>query len=130
MFHAYKGHGDKDILKAQQWLEAHAAESVGMENLARDLGISPRNFIRRFKKAAGESPLNYLRRPRIEKAKHALETTRDTVDEITQAMGYENSGAFRKLFKEFTGLSPREYRAKFARPSDREHQRRKQGRVS
>jgi YesN/AraC family two-component response regulator len=52
---------------------------------------------------------------RIEKAKKILETKTDTVDEITQAIGYENSSTFRKLFKECTGLSPREYRNKFNR---------------
>ena len=114
IFNAYKGHGDNEILKAQQWMEAHLTENVSMENLAGHVGISPRHFIRRFKKATNESPLNYLQRMRIEKAKTILETRTDTVDEITRAIGYENSSTFRKLFKECTGLSPREYRNKFA----------------
>jgi YesN/AraC family two-component response regulator len=52
---------------------------------------------------------------RIETAKNILETRNATVDEITQAIGYENSSTFRKLFKTLTGLSPREYRDKFFR---------------
>jgi transcriptional regulator GlxA family with amidase domain len=115
IFNAYKGHGDDKILKAQQWMEFHLTEYVNMENLAEHVGISPRHFIRRFKKATSESPLNYLQQMRIEKAKKILETRTDTVDEITQAIGYENSSTFRKLFKECTGLSPREYRNKFTR---------------
>jgi transcriptional regulator GlxA family with amidase domain len=115
IFYAYKGHGDDKILKAQQWMEFHLTEYVNMENLAEHVGISPRHFIRRFKKATSESPLNYLQQMRIEKAKKILETRTDTVDEITQAIGYENSSTFRKLFKECTGLSPREYRNKFTR---------------
>ncbi len=114
IFNAYKGHGDDEILKAQRWMEAHLTENVSMENLAGLVGISPRHFIRRFKKSTNESPLNYLQRMRIEKAKTILETRTDTVDEITRAIGYENSSTFRKLFKECTGLSPREYRNKFA----------------
>jgi transcriptional regulator GlxA family with amidase domain len=115
IFNAYKGHGDDGILKAQQWMEAHLTENMSMENLAGQVGISPRHFIRRFKKATGESPLNFLQLMRIETAKKILETRPDTVDEITRFIGYENSSTFRKLFKKYTGLSPREYRNKFTR---------------
>ena len=81
----------------------------------RKVGISPRHFIRRFKKATDETPLSYLQQIRIERAKDYLETTLETVNEITQDIGYENSGSFRKLFKEATGLSPSEYRSRFTR---------------
>lgn len=113
IFNVYKGHGDDGILKAQQWMETHLTENMSMENLAGQVGISPRHFIRRFKKATGESPLNFLQQMRIETAKKILETRPDTVDAITQSIGYENSSTFRKLFKKYTGLSPREYRNKF-----------------
>ncbi len=114
-FSIYKGHGDDGIVKAQQLMEAHFAETMSIEKLAGQVGISPRHFIRRFKKATGESPLNFLQQIRIEKAKKILETRPDTVDEITRAIGYENSSTFRKLFKKYNGLSPREYRDKFMR---------------
>lgn len=117
MFSGYKEHGDQEIRKAQESMESRYAETFSMEQLARQVGISPRHFIRRFRKATGETPLNYLQQIRIETAKSILETGGATVDEITQAIGYENSGTFRKLFKTFTGLSPREYRDKFARRS-------------
>ncbi|MCX5883574.1 MAG: AraC family transcriptional regulator [Deltaproteobacteria bacterium] len=94
-------------------METHLTENMSMENLAGQVGISPRHFIRRFKKATGESPLNFLQQMRIETAKKILETRPDTVDAITQAIGYDNSSTFRKLFKKYTGLSPREYRNKF-----------------
>ena len=117
VFNVYKGHGDADIEKAQDYMEAHLRETISMESLARQVGISPRHFIRRFRKATGESPLNYLQQMRIETAKNILETRNATIDEITQSIGYENSGTFRKLFKTYTGLSPREYRDKFSRES-------------
>ena len=115
VFNVHKGHGDDEILRAQEWIEANFADSVSMEDLARHIGISPRHFIRRFKKATDESPLNYLQQIRIERAKDYLESTMATVNAITQAIGYENSSSFRKLFKEATGLSPSEYRSRFAR---------------
>lgn len=115
VFDAYKGHGDEEILKAQEFMMAHLTETQSMEALARHVGLSPRQFIRRFKKATGDSPLNYLQQMRIEKAKTILETQSNTIDEITHAVGYENSSTFRKLFRSCTGLSAREYRERFAR---------------
>ena len=126
MLNVYKGHGDDGILKAQQWMEAHLTEKMSMENLAGHVGISPRHFIRRFKKATGESPLNCLQQMRIETAKKILETRTDRVDEITRSIGYENSSTFRKLFKKYTSLSPREYRNKFTRQQDRTRIRKRQ----
>jgi transcriptional regulator GlxA family with amidase domain len=119
IFSTPKGHGDDGILKAQKLMESHLGENLSMENLAGQVGISPRHFIRRFKKATGESPLQYLQQIRIEKAKKIMETGPDTVEEITRAIGYENSSTFRKIFKKFNGLSPREYRDKFARQGER-----------
>lgn len=115
VFNARKGHGDKDILRAQELIESNFAGAMKMEDLARQVGISPRHFIRRFKTATAETPLRYLQQIRIEKAKDFLETTSETVNEITKVIGYENSGSFRKLFKETTGLSPSKYRIQFAR---------------
>ena len=48
-------------------------------------------------------------------AKKKLEHTAASMDEITWQIGYENSSSFRRLFKKYTGLSPREYRDKFSR---------------
>ena len=58
----------------------------------------------------------YLQHVRIENAKKRLETTLDTVNEITWQIGYEDINSFRRLFIKHTGLAPREYRSKFARP--------------
>lgn len=114
-FNVHKGHGDKEILRAQELIESNFADAMKMEDLAIQMGISPRHFIRRFKKATDETPLRYLQQIRIERAKEYLEGTSETVNEITQVIGYENSSSFRKLFKETTGLSPSEYRSRFTR---------------
>ncbi len=108
-------HGDAAVAEAQIWLEANYAGRVAIDALAGQVGISPRHFKRRFKKATGETPLGYLQRVRIEAAKKRLETTRDAMNTITWKIGYEDSSSFRRLFKKTTGLSPREYRDRFAR---------------
>ena len=111
-----RNHGDTDVLQAQSWMEANYAENTPIDDIARFVSISPRHFKRRFKNATGVSPLSYLQRVRIEAAKKKLEQTSANMDEITWQIGYENSSSFRRLFKKYTGLSPREYRDKFSRP--------------
>lgn len=113
IFRARKNHGDEEILRAQQWMEAHYGGNLAIDDLARQVGISPRHFKRRFRKATGESPLGYLQNVRIEAAKQKLENTQENVNEITYRIGYEDSSTFRRLFKKHTGISPREYRDKF-----------------
>jgi transcriptional regulator GlxA family with amidase domain len=115
IFNAHKEHNDSDIRRAQELMESNYSDIIKIENIARKVGISSRHFVRRFKTATDETPLGYLQKIRIEKAKDHLEMTRQTVDEITQVIGYENSGSFRKLFKGATGLSPSQYRSRFAR---------------
>jgi len=95
-------------------MESRFSENLQIDDLAGEAGLSSRHFKRRFKQATGESPLGYLQRVRIEQAKQRLETTRDTMNEITWQIGYEDSSSFRRLFKRFTGLAPREYRDKFS----------------
>ncbi len=86
-----------------------------VDGVAKKVGISLRHFNRRFKQATGESPLKYLQRKRIDAAKEILETTKDSIDEITWAVGYQDVSSFCRLFKQTTYLSPKAYRDKFFR---------------
>lgn len=108
-----KDHGDQAIIKAQQWMETHFHENVSVDQAAMHAGLSPRHFKRRFRQATGENPLSYLQQLRLEAAKHMLEATLHNIEEITLQVGYEDSSTFRRLFRRYTSLSPREYRDKF-----------------
>jgi transcriptional regulator GlxA family with amidase domain len=107
-------HQDEAVRRAQRWLYSHFREAVDFDRLAGDVGMSPRNFTRRFKAATGEAPLAYLHRLRIDTAKRQLENEQHSVQEISQQNGYEDVAFFRQLFRRHTGSSPREYRARFA----------------
>ncbi len=108
-----KQHIDTQIQDAQRWLERNYASQFTIDDLANVVGLSPRHFKRRFKKATGENPLRYLQQLRLEVAKTMLETSYENIEMITQQIGYEDSRTFRRLFKDYTSLSPREYRSKF-----------------
>ncbi|MBI9088382.1 MAG: helix-turn-helix domain-containing protein [Desulfobacterium sp.] len=108
-----KNHGDVQVLKAQELMAADHGKNIAIDAIAEAVGISPRHFKRRFKKATGEMPLKYLQCIRIDAAKRLLETSRETIDEITWAVGYRDTSSFCRLFKQHTDLSPRAYRNKF-----------------
>ena len=108
-----KNHTDPDILKIQIWLEKHMAENILMEGVVNDFGLSMRNFIRRFKEATDQTPIQYLQNLRIEKAKHLLESSKMMFDQITFHVGYEDGNSFRRLFKEKVGITPSVYRKRF-----------------
>ena len=110
-----KYHNDDAIKSIQEWIDDHYAEDFSLAWLAEEKAMSPRTLIRRFKSATGESPLAYLQTVRIEMAKRLLETSKQTIAEITQNVGYEDVSSFSKMFKRKVGLSPREYRGRFAK---------------
>lgn len=113
IFHIQKGHGDELISKAQTYIEENIDARISFEKLASDLAISRRNFDRRFIKATGNTPVEYLQRVKVEAAKLELERGRKTVFEIMNDVGYSDDKAFREVFRKVTGLAPLEYRAKY-----------------
>lgn len=108
-----KDHGDSRILEAQEWIEKNYMKNINIHLLSKKFGMSQRAFERRFRKATGDSPLFYIQRVRTEAAKRYLETGNQTFNEITYKVGYEDSSFLRKIFKNHTGLLPKEYRGKF-----------------
>ncbi|MBO9153465.1 GlxA family transcriptional regulator [Chitinophaga sp. GCM10012297] len=117
IFHIQKGHGDELINRAQLYIEENIEEKISFEKLAYDLAISRRNFDRRFVKATGNTPVEYLQRVKVEAAKKELERGRKTVFEVMSDVGYADDKAFREVFKKITGLSPLEYRNKYNKNS-------------
>ncbi|WP_295556995.1 GlxA family transcriptional regulator [uncultured Hyphomicrobium sp.] len=106
-------HGDEAILKIQHWLQAKEARAVTAGAMARQAGMEERTFLRRFKAATGLTPTEYAQHLRIGKARELLEFTKRPVDQIAWSVGYEDAGAFRKLFHRIIGLSPSDYRQRF-----------------
>ncbi|PWG61226.1 GlxA family transcriptional regulator [Spiribacter halobius] len=106
-------HSDQRIYRVQEWLFRHFAEPVRVNDLARRAGMSPSNFARRFKAVTGESPLNYLHQLRINASRHLLENDLQSIQEIANAVGYEDVTHFRRVFKRRTGAVPQAYRERF-----------------
>ncbi|MGB4073694.1 GlxA family transcriptional regulator [Pseudomonas sp.] len=108
-----KNHTDAEILKIQVWLEQRLAQSIVMEQVAEESCLSMRNFIRRFKAATEQTPIEYLQNLRIERAKFLLESSQQAFEQITLQVGYDDGNSFRRLFKQRVGLTPSAYRKRF-----------------
>lgn len=108
-------HEDKEILKAQEYIEQHFQTDISMDEVSSHSNMGKRNFIRRFKAATNNTPFEYLQRVRIESAKKAIEMNHKDLPFIMEDTGYNDQKAFRNIFKRITGLSPGEYKRKYAR---------------
>ena len=117
IFNGHKKHNDEAIATAQKIIEENYQDKISIEKLSSDLGVSRRNFDRRFIKATGITPLDYLQRVKIEAAKKMFETTRKTVNEIMYDVGYNDAKAFREVFSRVTGLSPLDYKSRYNKES-------------
>ncbi len=115
IFIGRKNHKDEEIKKAQCYIEGNFAGRISIEDLASRQAIGRRNFDRRFKKATGITPIEYLQRVKVEAAKNSFETSRKSIKEIMYEVGYSDVKSFRTTFRKITGLSPLEYRKKFYR---------------
>ena len=107
-------HGDAAVLRAQQWLAERYPDEVSMPRLAAASGLGERTFLRRFKSATGDTPTTYLQRLRVGRARELLELSAKAVDDVAWQVGYEDPGAFRKVFQRVVGITPGEYRRRFA----------------
>lgn len=106
-------HTDDSISKAQDWLHQNFQRSFPLEQIAKNVGMSLRNFVRRFKEATGDNPSIYLQKLRIAAAKRLLENDHRTMQEISESVGYQDVAFFRELFQRHTGDSPSSYRRRF-----------------
>lgn len=106
-------HTDEKIKQAEEHLREHFDRDLPIETLAGRVGMSPRNFIRRFKAATGRLPGAYMQILRVSAAKDLLERGAASVQTVSAKIGYEDVAFFRSLFKRHTGMTPAEYRECF-----------------
>lgn len=115
IFSGQKDHEDEAIRTAQEYIETNCHSKITVEELAERLILGRRNLERRFKKATGNTVMEYIQRVKMEAVKKSLETSRLGVNEVMDKVGYTDPKAFRMTFKKVTGLSPLQYRNRYNR---------------
>ena len=102
--------GDKLVAAAQIWAADNYANPNPVTAMAAQSGLGERSFLRRFRQATGQSPMEYVQTLRIEEAKQLLDTTDMPLDDVAAEVGYVEPASFRRLFRKLVGLSPSAYR--------------------
>lgn len=115
IFSGQKDHSDESIKVAQEFIENNYESKLNVTGIAERAHLNARSFLRRFKKATSNTPLEYIQRVRVEAAKKKLESTTKTILEIMYSIGYNDEKAFRNTFRKYSGLSPKEYQRKYNR---------------
>ena len=97
------------IEKALNFIYRHYTEPLYVEQIAREAGLSTDDLYRLFRDAFGMSCVQYLRSYRISHAASLLSLPGARVTEVAPAVGFETLSHFNASFRQFQGMSPREY---------------------
>jgi AraC family transcriptional regulator len=85
-------------------------QGIALEVVAREVGMSRYHFSRVFKESMGLSPINYIGRQRIERAKKLLAETELPIADIALQAGFSGQSHFTTFFRKLVGLTPRSFR--------------------
>ena len=102
---------NKDVIQEiQNFICCHYAENISLNSLAEQFYLHPNYLSRLFKEKTGHNFVEYLTEIRMEKVKELLRSSNKKIIEICDMTGYDNPRYFSKVFKQYTGMTPREYR--------------------
>lgn len=104
---------DPDIRAAMRFIRNHVEETIGVDDILREVMISRRSLERKFKTHLGRSPLDEIRRVRVERVKELLIASDMPMPEIAHRAGFSGPDRLAVVFKDETGLAPTDYRKKF-----------------
>lgn len=110
-----KSRSDDRIDGVLRYIHDNLHTSLPNEELAKLCHVHPNHFIRFFKERTGQTPARYIKVKRMEKAMRLLADTEVSVSEIMDRIGCDDLSYFSKQFKQFYGMSPREFRSLFRR---------------
>ncbi len=96
------------LQKAVDYLNTHYNEQITLNRVSENIFVSTYYLSRMFKKELGKNFVDYLNELRIEKAKELLKDARYKTYEIAEMVGIPDAQYFSKLFKKYTGLTPKE----------------------
>lgn len=102
------------------WITENPAEDLRTERLAERANMSLRNFYRAFESATGTSPADWIEMARFEIAKRHLEQGDEKIEQVSFKSGFRSYEQMRKVFARRIGVSPTQYRSRFAPRSQKD----------
>jgi AraC-like DNA-binding protein len=101
---------EPSLSKAMARIHAEPGKQWTVDILAREAGLSRAAFARRFAEQVGEPPLAYLTRWRMIVAARLLNSSKASLAEVAERVGYESEFAFSRAFKRSRGVAPARFR--------------------
>lgn len=95
---------------AKEYINNNYSKDISLDDVSRQVNISPYYFSKIFKEDMGEGFVEYLTKIRMEKAKELLTTTEYSMKEICAMVGYADPNYFSRSFKKNVGVTPTEYK--------------------
>jgi AraC family transcriptional regulator of arabinose operon len=104
---------DKRVQIACEYMHAHLAQKLSIDNIAAACNLSPSRIAHLFKTHMGISPKAWCNNMRLQEARKLLLASNDSINLVAGKVGYEDTNQFSKYFKKSMGCSPREFRRSF-----------------
>ncbi len=101
---------DPKLVQVAYFIREHAFEPITMSDILKEVPMARRSLERRFQKAFGRSPVDEIRRIRVDRARKLLAETDLTMQSIAEACGYATYNYLTRVFKQITGMTPIDYR--------------------
>lgn len=95
------------------WIMQNLGDNLSIEKLAGQVNMSPRNFMRSFKKELEQTPARFIEKVRLQHARILLENRTSTLKEIAGRCGFKSEEQMRRAFQRELCITPREYRTRF-----------------
>jgi transcriptional regulator GlxA family with amidase domain len=103
-------HSDPVVQRFEHWARSRLKQGFSLAEAAEAVGSSKRTLARRMQAVLGKSPLSYFQSLRVERAVHLLKTSKASVDEIAERVGYTEGSILRVLLRRRLGLGIKEIR--------------------
>ncbi|WP_328494818.1 helix-turn-helix domain-containing protein [Streptomyces sp. NBC_00414] len=100
-------------IAARAWALSRLHEPIQLRDMAEQEAMSVRTFTRRFREEAGISPGQWLTQQRVERARHLLESTALSIDQVAQDSGFGTAQSMRQHLQSTLGVTPTAYRRTF-----------------
>ena len=101
---------DSVVEHAKEYIGEHFNKELSLEEMAKEVGISPYYLSKLFKESEGTGYIEYTTKLRMDYAQEQLGSTDRSVKEICRDAGYQDPNYFSRIFKKWTGMTPTEYR--------------------
>lgn len=107
---------NRDVDKVVEFIQNNLSKPITLEEIAKDIYLSPWYLSRPFKKEMGTTFVKYLNQQRMEYAIYLLNNTDFSIDQISKKTGYRQASYFCRIFKEYYNMTPSIYRHNYNNP--------------